>query len=94
MVAYCGRADLGGMSGDEARVVPDHNEGTGEDGDVKLGKGSHSSIAIDGIEPLPAENAPRSRSLGVKAIGIVVSRLRWVDGCCQSKEVGVVTIMF
>jgi hypothetical protein len=36
-------ADVGGMpvSGEEARVVPDQNEGTGEDGDAMLGAGSH-----------------------------------------------------
>lgn len=91
----CGSADPGGMeSGDEARVVPNHNEGTGEDGVEKLGKGSHSSIAIEGMLPLLAEKEPRSRSSAVKVAGMVVSRLRWGEGPCQSNDVGVLAIRF
>ena len=52
-------------SGEEARVVPNHNEGTGEDGEEKLGKGSHSSMAMEGMLPLVAEKAARSRSSAV-----------------------------
>ena len=37
----CGGTDVGGMSGDDALVVPDQNEGTGEDGDATLGTCSH-----------------------------------------------------
>jgi len=82
-------------SGDEARVVPNHNEGTGEDGDEKLGKGSHSSIAMAGIVALFAENERRSRLSAVKVAGMVASRLRWVAGeRCQSKDVGVLAIKF
>jgi hypothetical protein len=88
----CG-ADLDGIdSGDEARVVPNHNEGTGEDGDVKLGKGSHSSIAMAGMLLPPAEKLARSSA--VKVAGIVVSRLRCVGEFCQSKEVGVLLVRF
>lgn len=36
-----GGAEVVGISGLEARVVPDHNERTGEFGEVKFGKGSH-----------------------------------------------------
>ena len=84
-------------SGDEARVVPNHNEGTGEDGEEKLGKGSHSSMAIDGMLPLLAEKVPRSRSSAVKVAGMVVSRFRLVDEdgpACQSNEVGVLAMRF
>jgi hypothetical protein len=95
VVPNLGSADPGGMeSGDEARVVPNHNEGTGEDGVEKLGKGSHSSIAIEGMLPLLAEKAPRSKSSAVKVAGIVVSRLRW-GGCpCQSNDAGVLAMRF
>lgn len=80
MVANCGGMEVGGMeSGDEALVVPDHNEGTGEDGEVSLGKGSHSLIEMDGML-LPAEKVPRSRSSAVKEAGIVVSRFRCGGG--------------
>lgn len=82
-------------SGDEARVVPNHNEGTGEDGDEKLGKGSHSSIAMAGILALLFENARRCRLSAVKVAGMVVSRLRWVaGGPCQSNDGGVLAIKF
>ena len=91
--ANCCGADLDGTdTGDEHRVVPAYNEGTGEDGDVKLGKGSHSAIAIAGILRLPAEKLARSSAVNVA--GIVVSRLRWVGEFCQSNEVGVVAIRF
>lgn len=40
--ANCEGAEVGGMSGDEARVVPDQNEGTGDsNGDATLGTCSH-----------------------------------------------------
>lgn len=79
-------------SGDDALVVPDHNEGTGEDGEVRLGKCSHSLIEIEGML-LPAENGPRSRSSAVNDAGIVVSRLRcW--GPCQPNGDGVDDIRF
>lgn len=40
--ANCGGTDVGGMSGDDARVVPDQNEGTGDSkGDATLGTCSH-----------------------------------------------------
>lgn len=90
-VANCDGTDVGGISGDEARVVPDHNEGTGEDGDARTGKGSHSLIDMDGILLL-AEKLPRSRSSAVKEAGMVVSRLRCGGGLCQSNVVGVETI--
>jgi hypothetical protein len=89
---FCGADPDGIDSGDEHRVVPAYNEGTGEDGDVKLGKGSHSSIEMAGILRLPAEKLARSSA--VKVAGIVVSRLRWVGELCQSNEVGVVAIKF
>ena len=73
-------------------MVPNHNEGTGEDGDVKLGKGSHSSIAMAGILLLPAGKLAKSSA--VKVAGIVVSRSRRVGEFCQSNEVGVVVIKF
>lgn len=38
--AFCIAMDVGGRSGLEARVVPDHDEGTGEFG-TGCGKGSH-----------------------------------------------------
>jgi hypothetical protein len=88
IVANCGGTDVGGMSGDDALVVPDHNEGTGEDGDDRLGKGSHSLIEMDGMLLL-AEKLPRSRSSAVKEAGIVVSRSRCGGGLCQSNAVGV-----
>lgn len=69
-------------------MVPDQNEGTGEDGDAKLGTGSHSFIAIEGML-LVAENVSRSRSSAVKEAGIAVSKLRCGGGLCQSNEVGV-----
>ena len=79
----CG-ADVGGISGDEALVVPDQNEGTGEDGDATLGIGSHSVMAIDGM--LPAEKLPRSSSLsGENGAAKLVSRLRG-GGLCQSEK--------
>jgi hypothetical protein len=95
VVPNCGSADPGGIeSGDEARVVPNHNEGTGEDGVEKLGKGSHSSIAMEGMLPLLAEKAPRSKSSAVNVAGIVVSRLRWGGGPCQWNDVGVLAMRF
>lgn len=86
-------------SGDEARVVPNHNEGTGEDGEERLGKGSHSSMAIEGMLPLRAEKAPRSRSSAVKVAGMLVSRFRWDPVLLppptdQSNEVGVLAMRF
>ena len=39
--ASCDGTEMGGISGDDARVVPDQNEGTGEDGDATLGTCSH-----------------------------------------------------
>lgn len=75
-MANCGGMDVGGIeSGLDARVEPTHNEGTGEDGEVSLGKGSHSLIEMEGML-LPVEKCPRSRSSAVKDAGIVVSRLR------------------
>lgn len=71
----CGGADVGGISGEEARVVPDQNEGTGEDGEAKLGTGSHSLIAMDGMLLL-AEKLWRSKSSAVKEAGMVVSRFK------------------
>jgi hypothetical protein len=38
---YCGGALVGGISGEDARVVPDHNEGTSELGDATFGTCSH-----------------------------------------------------
>ena len=75
MDANCGGADVGGISGDEARVVPDQNEGTSEFGDATFGTCSHSFIDIEGMLP-PAEKLPRSRSSAVKDAGTIVSRLR------------------
>lgn len=75
MDANCGGADVGGMSGEEARVVPDQNEGTSELGDATLGTCSHSLIEMDGMLP-PAEKVPRLRSSAVNEAGIVVSRFR------------------
>ena len=69
LVAKCGSVDEGGISGDEVRVVPDHNEGTGEDGDAIQGKNSHSFISIEGM----LEKLPRSKSSAVTEAGIVVS---------------------
>jgi hypothetical protein len=94
-VPNCGSADPGGIeSGDEARVVPNHNEGTGEDGVEKLGKGSHSSMAMEGMLPLLAEKEPISKSSAVNVAGIVVSRLRSEGVACQSKDVGVPAMRF
>jgi hypothetical protein len=92
MDAYRSGALVGGMSGDDARVVPDQNEGTSESGDATFGTSSHSLIEMDGRLP-PAEKCPRSRSSAVKDAGIVVLRLRCGGGVCQSNEVGVVAIM-
>ena len=49
-------------SGDDARVVPDQNEGTGEDTTAALGTSSHSVMAIEGtLDPAPpAEKLPIS----------------------------------
>lgn len=90
--AYCGGALVGGISGEDARVVPDQNEGTSESGDATFGTCSHSLIEIDGKLP-PAEKLPRSRSSAVKDAGTAVSRFRCGGGVCQSNEVGVVAMM-
>lgn len=63
------------MSGLEARVVPEKKEGTGDSGEARFGKGSHSFIAMEGMLP-PAEKLPRSRSSAVNDAGMAVSRLR------------------
>lgn len=78
---------MGGISGEEALVVPDQNEGTGDSGDVTLGVGSHSVIAIDGT--LPAENVAKSISLPVYGVGKLVSSVNSGGGLCQSKAGGV-----
>ena len=84
--------DVGGISGDEALVVPDQNEGTGEDGEARLGKGSHSLIEIKGMLLL-AEKLLMSKSSAVNEAGMVVSRFRW-GGLCQSNEEVVDAIKF
>lgn len=88
---------MGGTSGDEARVVPDQNEGTGEDTTVALGTSSHSVMAIDGSrEPvLPAEKVAMSICAGsaVKPEK-VVSRVRCGGLWPQSKLVGVEAMRF
>ena len=71
-------ADVGWLSGEEALVVPDQNEGTGEIGEEMLGLCSHSVMAIDGSDAmLPAEKLPRSISFapGVNDVGKAVSRV-------------------
>jgi hypothetical protein len=73
--AYCSGALVGGISGDEARVVPDQIEGTSESGEATFGTCSHSLIEMEGRLP-PAEKLPRSRSSAVNDAGIVVSRFR------------------
>lgn len=89
---------VGGASGDEARVVPDQNDGTGEDITAALGTSSHSVMAIAGkLAPTPpAEKLPRSICEGseVKAEAKVVSSDREVGLCPQSKEVGVEAMRF
>lgn len=93
--AYCSGALVGGISeeGDDARVVPDHNEGTSELGDITFGTSSHSFIDIDGKLP-PAEKLPISKSSIVKDAGNAVSMFKGGGGVCQSNEVGVVAMMF
>lgn len=92
MDAYCGGALVGGISGEDARVVPDQNEGTSESGDATFGTCSHSLIEIDGRLP-PAEKLPMSRSSAVKDAGTAVSRPKCGGGVCQSNEVGVVAMI-
>jgi hypothetical protein len=86
--ANCAGALVGGISGEDARVVPENNEGTSELGDATFGTCSQSLIEIEGRLP-PAEKLPRSRSSAVKDAGTVVSRFRCGGGVCQSNEVGV-----
>lgn len=88
-------ADVGGISGDEARVVPDQNEGTGESGDATLGICSHSVIAMDGmLLAVPAEKLPRSSSLsGLNGLANWVSTVNG-GGLCQSKLGGVAAMRF
>lgn len=87
----CG-ALVGGMSGDEALVVPDQNEGTGEQDAGVLEGSSHSVMAIEGMLPVvPAEKFPRSISAsGLKGEANWVSTVSGGGLCPQSKlEVGV-----
>ena len=81
--ANCWGTDVGGMSGDDARVVPDQNEGTGEDGDATLGTCSHLLIAIVGM--LLCAKPPRSIPLGSKEVANVVSRFIGGGVSCQLK---------
>lgn len=74
-------------------MVPDQNEGTGEDGEVVVGISSHSVMAMEGM--LPAEKLPRSISFsGLKAAGKLVSSDNCGGGLCQSKFGGVPAMMF
>lgn len=63
----CEASDEVGISGDDARVVPDQNEGTSECGDTTLGVGSQSLMEMEGgTLPVPGGGyAARSRLLSV-----------------------------
>ena len=80
----CG-ADVGGSSGDDALVVPDHWEGTGEEVGAITGTCSHSDIAIDGILAiLPAEKEPSISLFGLKGVVKLVSTVSGGGVPCQS----------
>jgi hypothetical protein len=73
----CIGADVGGTSGEDcpdARVVPDHNEGTSELGEATFGSCS-LLIEIAGMLP-PAEKLARSKSSAEKELETLVSRTR------------------